>query len=50
MHNKKVNALMGFIFIFFRFKGKKYVPYINGLFQIGHILEPNSDYFETKSS
>ena len=49
MQNKEVHVLMGFLF-FFRFIGKKKVPYINGLLLKGHILEPNLDDFETKSS
>ena len=35
---------------FLRFIGKKKVPQINGIFLRGHILEPNLDDFETKSS
>ena len=37
-------------FFSFRFIGKKKVPQIYGLFLRGHILEPNLDDFETKSS
>ena len=39
MQKKEVHVLM-FYFIF-RFIGKKKVPLINGIFQRGHILEPN---------
>ena len=38
MQKKEVHVLMGFPP---RFIGKKKVPKINGLFQRGHILEPN---------
>ena len=50
MQKKEVHVLMGFIYLFFRFIGKKKVPKINGLFLRGHILEPNLDDFKTKSS
>ena len=50
IQKKEVNLLMGFIYIYFRFIGEKEVPQINGLFLRGHILEPNLDDFETKSS
>ena len=48
IHLFLLNVLVCF-FLFFRFIGKKKVPQINGLFLIGHILEPNLDDFETKS-
>ena len=38
MQKKEVHVLMVY---FFYFLGKKKVPLINGLFQRGHILEPN---------
>ena len=50
IQKKEVNVLMGFVYFFLRFIGKKKVPQIYGLFLKGHILEPNLDDFETKSS
>ena len=50
IQKKKVNVLMEFFYSIFRFIGKKKVPQINDLFLRGHILEPNLDDFETKSS
>ena len=50
IQKKEVNVLMGFIYLFFRFIGKKKLLQINGLFLRGHILEPNFEDFETKIS
>ena len=48
IQKKEVNVLM--VFFLFLFIGKKEVSQINGLFLRGHILEPNLDDFQTKSS
>ena len=50
IQKKEVNVLMVYFYFYFRFIGKKKVPQIYGLFLRGHILEPNLDNFETKSS